>query len=263
MSRKKKAKVEHFAGPQGDVKQYAADLVAAGAEEVEVTLPEAHPPDIMEALRPVAQAVESASQTIRELSAAGSLPAPPPVPAWTPASAPFKLMKESAHWWSLQDYGAVLGAMAAIRPASVLEFGPGSSTLALIEGGATSIDTCEDAPDWAEVYEERIVKRFPEIVRLHRFEWPAGRAISIPSLEGKKFDLCLIDGPRETARRPDVVRFALSRSTWVLVPVEEHETRAVLRPIVAEIAREACRSVTFTTTGPLAGAFALIGPAAG
>jgi len=213
--------------------------------------------DGLDALRPVARAVESAAQTIRELSAAGSLPAPGP--SWTPAHPPFKLLKEDAHWFSLQDYGAVLGVMAAIRPQSVLEFGPGPSTLALVEGGATSIDTCEDVEDWARVWDERLVKRFPGVVRQHRYTWPEGAPLSIRAVDGKRFDMCLIDGPRSD-RRADVLRYCLPRCSWILMPTEE-EISHRLRPLIVEIAEKAGRAVRITETGPRSGAFALIGPA--
>jgi len=168
----------------------------------------------------------------------------------------------STRWWSANDYQAVLDAMAKTGAKRCLEFGPGSSTLALIEGGATSVDTCEDNPDWAGVYEARIGQHFPEVVRLHRYEWPEGKGLSIPALKKQRFDLTLIDGPHGTERRPDVVRYALARSTWVLVPTEEFKTRAWMRPLIQEIADKAGRPVEFRETGPLSGAFGLIGPAA-
>lgn len=252
MSRKKKIKIQHDEQPRDAVEQYVADQIAAGEPLAEVVMGAA------------AVCAEEAAETIHELSAAGPLPMPGP--AWTPAPPPFKLLSEDARWWSLNDYGAVVGAMRKTGAKRVLEFGPGSSTLALAEGGAETIDTCEDQADWAEVWEERLAKRFPEPgfptrIRLHRFAWPEGAALSIPAVEGQRFDLTLIDGPRDTERRPEVVRFALARSAWVLVPCEQHQTRAWLRPIIEEIATEAGRPVEFRETGPDAGGFALIGPA--
>jgi len=177
----------------------------------------------------------------------------------------FKLFPEEAHWWSFNDYQKVLDTMTGLKPKRVLEFGPGSSTLALIEGGAESVDACEDKPDWAEVWEKRLARRFPEagfptVVRLHRFTWPEGEPLAIPAVDGQRFDLDLIDGPTGTERRPDVLRYALERCTWVLMPTEEWKTRAVLRPLIQAIAKEAGRPVEITETGPLGGAFALIGP---
>lgn len=179
----------------------------------------------------------------------------------------FKLLKENARWWSLSDYAAVVAAMKKTKARRVLEFGPGSSTLALIEGGAESVDTCEDQEDWAKVYEERLAKRFPEpgfptVVRLHRFTWPEGALLSIPAVDGEHFDLALIDGPHGTERRPDVIRYALERCTHVLVSLEESESaRPFLRPAVKALGKELGRPVKITETGPDAGAFALIGPA--
>src|SRR5512147_916121 len=81
----------------------------------------------------------------------------------------FKLYPEERHWWSFNDYGATLAAVRHLGARRVLEFGPGSSTLALIEGGATHIDTCEDSPDWAKVYRERLERQYPGIVHLYEY----------------------------------------------------------------------------------------------
>ncbi len=172
----------------------------------------------------------------------------------------FRLYPEEQRWWSFNDYQAVLDAMRETGARSVVEFGPGSSTLALVEAGAERIDTCEDNPAWAEVYEERLVRRFPGQIRLHRYEWPEGAAITVPPLEGGRFDLGLIDGPLGTERRPEVLLWCLARCTWVLMPTEEFKTRAFLRPLIAEAASAAGRPVRFTETGRLSGAFALVGP---
>jgi len=173
----------------------------------------------------------------------------------------FKLMKEDSHWWSLADYAQVFDVMRALRPKRVLEFGPGPSTLSLIEGGAESIDTCEDVEDWAAVWDERLVQRFPSVVSLHRYTWPDSAPLSIPGIDSLRWDLALIDGPHGTGRRPDVLRYAMARCPWVLMPAEEWNTKPVLRPLITAIAKEAGRSVDFTMTGPLSGAFALVGPA--
>lgn len=173
----------------------------------------------------------------------------------------FKLYPEERPWWSFQDYQAVLDAMSriGITAPSVLEFGPGSSTLALIEGGAGRIDACEDDPDWAEVYQRRIVERFPQIVRILPYVW--GEEFEVSGV-ADSYDLALIDGPRGTERRPAVLRYAIRRCRWVLMCCEEHNTRPWLRDDIRSIADDAGRSVEFTVTGPLSGAFALVGPAA-
>lgn len=166
---------------------------------------------------------------------------------------PFALYPEERHWWSFNDYGAVLETMRELTPARVLEFGPGSSTLALIEGGATHIDTCEDAADWAEVYEERLVRRYPDIVQLHRYLW--SDPITIPALDGQRYDLALVDGPRGVDRRAAAVRYALDRSQAVLVPTEDQISR--FRNALHAMAHERGLALVIRETGPLSGGFAL------
>jgi hypothetical protein len=172
---------------------------------------------------------------------------------------PFKLYKEEAAWWSASDYAAVLHVMAHLRPKRLLEFGPGSSTLALVEGGAESVDACEDAEEWAAIYDERLVKRFPRVVSLHRYTW--AEELSIPALDALRFDLALIDGPRETPRRPVVIEYCLARCEWVLVPCE-NATSPGLKNDIRRIGKAAAVPVEFWETGPLAGSFALMGPTA-
>lgn len=113
----------------------------------------------------------------------------------------FALYPEERHWWSMADYGAVLDVMQRLKPERVVEFGPGSSTLSLIEGGAASIDTCEDQTDWFNTYQERIARQFPTkdfptTVTMHRYTW--ADPLVIPALEAKRFDLALVDGPLGT-----------------------------------------------------------------
>lgn len=158
-------------------------------------------------------------------------------------------------WWSFNDYQAVLDVMARLRPARVLEFGPGSSTLALIEGGAARIDACEDDP----VYADRLLKNVPDaIVHLHAYTWR--NPLSIPALDEKVFDLALIDGPRTTTRRPTVIRYAMARCAAVLVPTEdfEHADRSFFRPILRQLAEEFGWSLEIAETGRIAGGFGLL-----
>src|SRR4051812_12408033 len=82
---------------------------------------------------------------------------------------PFRLYPEEQHWWSFNDYGVVLEVTERLQAKTVLEFGPGWSTRSLIEGGATTIDACEDNPEWFRVHAERLVPNFPGIVTLHPY----------------------------------------------------------------------------------------------
>lgn len=167
----------------------------------------------------------------------------------------FTLYPKERHWWSFNDYGAVLDTMLALKPKRVLEFGPGSSTLALIEGGATHIDTLEDAEDWAQVYEERLAKRYPSIVRLHRYAW--ADPLSIKAIDQQRYDLALIDGPLGTDSRGAVVRYCLDRCKAVLVPTESKNPG--FREEIMRIAASGPYPIEIRETGPLSGAFALIG----
>jgi hypothetical protein len=168
----------------------------------------------------------------------------------------FKLYPDERHWWSFADYGAVLDTMEQRRPARVLEFGPGSSTLALIEGGASHIDTCEDNPDWATVYEDRLVRKFLGQVFLHRFAW--ADPLSIPSIDDQRYDLALIDGPLGTDSRPPVVRYAMARCDAVLVPTEDRNPS--FRQTLIAMAAAAGWDIAIRETGPLSGGFALMTP---
>lgn len=166
----------------------------------------------------------------------------------------FQLYPEEQHWWSFNDYGAVLDVMERLRPKKMLEFGPGSSTLALIEGGAEHIDTCEDDPHWAQVYEERLVPRFPGIVSLHRYTW--SDPLKIAAIARRRYDLALIDGPRDTTKRMPVIGYALMRCARVLVPTESATGGGnVLVPLTGF---EDEYQVEWMETGPLAGGFALV-----
>jgi hypothetical protein len=170
----------------------------------------------------------------------------------------FKLYPEERHWWSFADYAAVLETMQQRQPARVLEFGPGSSTLALIEGGAQRIDTCEDAADWAKVYEERLQGKYPDVVRLHRYTW--ADPLAIPAIDGATYDLALIDGPLGTDRRAAVVRYCLDRCAAVLVPTEDRNRS--FRQTLQAIADERGWDLAIRETGPLSGGFALFTPRA-
>lgn len=167
----------------------------------------------------------------------------------------FRLYQTEQHWWSFADYAAVLEVMDRIPHRSVLEFGPGSSTLALIEGGALQVDSCEDDAKWLHLYLERIQRRFPTVVTLRPYEW--SEPLIVPGL-AERYDMALIDGPRNTERRPEVIEFALARCDAVLVPLEESGDTPYLRPAVHALAARHGRQLEITATGPLAGSFALL-----
>lgn len=169
---------------------------------------------------------------------------------------PFALFPEEKHWWSFADYGAVLAVMERLRPRRVLEFGPGNSTLALVEGGADHIDCCEDNPIWFDVYKERLVSRFPGQIGFIPFEW--SDPLSTP-IDDQRYDLALIDGPFGAERRPAVLAYCLARCAAVLIPTEDLAYgHGALRPHIATLAAAFNRQITWIESGPLSGAFALL-----
>lgn len=164
----------------------------------------------------------------------------------------FSLYPEERHWWSFSDYAAVMSVTRELNAQRVLEFGPGSSTLSLIEGGACVIDTCEDDPDWF-VAHGGLVRAAP-LIALHAYQW--ADPLRIPSLSDNRYDLALIDGPLQIERRGAVIRFCAERSRSLLVPLEDSEPNN-LRQVVESLGRP----VKYIASGPLAGTFALVGPA--
>lgn len=161
----------------------------------------------------------------------------------------------------MADHRVVMDVMARLKPKRVLEFGPGSSTLALIEGGAEVVDCAEDDPVWFATYCKRLEDVPPGkgIVHMRAYNWsPLPR---IPGVDDKRYDLALIDGPLETERRAAVLVYAMERCTHVLVPLECAKGETLMRETVTRFAGLYQRPVEWIEdTGPLAGAFALVGP---
>jgi len=141
----------------------------------------------------------------------------------------FALFPKAQRWWSFADHGVLMDLMLRLQPKTVLEFGPGSSTLALVEGGAVSIDTCEDNPDWLAVYEERLAPRFWDILTLHAYT--ATDPLTIPAIDQRRYDFAFVDGPRLTHTRGREIQYALDRCAWVAC----HD--ALAPPIVAALDR--------------------------
>lgn len=166
--------------------------------------------------------------------------------------------KDGARWWSRADHDAVVNVTRRLQPQRVLEFGPGTSTLSLIEGGAGAVDCCEDLPDWLEVYQERIAGKYP-CVRMIAYDW--ADPLTIPASDALRYDMALIDGPRGTERRVAVIEYCLQRCAAVLLPLEEMPTysgRGYLRPHMLRLAEQFKRKVELIESGPLSGTFALL-----
>lgn len=167
----------------------------------------------------------------------------------------FALFPEEQPWCSFADYRMILDTVRGLGAATVLEFGPGYSTLAIIEGGATTIDICEDDPHWLQVYTERL--NYPPFVKPFLYDWKL--PLDIPGLRNF-YDLAVVDGPHQTPLRIDAVRFAMARAKVVLVPTEDagRELRSYLRPLLFDLAVQEHWDFMVTNTGPVAGGFALL-----
>lgn len=170
----------------------------------------------------------------------------------------FRYFPDEQHWCSFSDYGCILDVTKRLQAKRVLEFGPGSSTLALIEGGAELIDSCEDDPHWFVHYHAHLEAHFRAIVNLRPYAWDP--ILSIPGVDGQRYDLALIDGPRQTPLRPLVVDYCLRCCAAVLVPLECDDGSTLMREACTALAVDHGRPLEIMHTGPLAGAFALIGP---
>jgi hypothetical protein len=156
---------------------------------------------------------------------------------------------QGAHWWSVNDYEYVVKMTRRLGARRVLEFGPGASTLSLLEGGAERIDCCETDRHWLNIYSERL--QFPQVV-LHSYA--LSDPLSVPSLDGQRWDMALIDGPREVADRFPVVHYCLARCAHVLVPLESIGSDAMTRFVFGLDVT----TIETMETGPLAGSFALL-----
>lgn len=169
----------------------------------------------------------------------------------------FELYPEERHWWSFNDYAAVLDTVRRLAARRILEFGPGSSTLALVEGGATTIDTLEDDPKWYDVHRSRVGRQFAGVVNVHRYTW--ADPLEIPAIDCQAYDMGLIDGPHDTPRRVAVLEYCLGRCSAVLLPTEDYKVASPpLRPHIARLAGAFGCKVEIWETGPLSGSFALL-----
>jgi hypothetical protein len=100
----------------------------------------------------------------------------------------YELYKEDSLTFQFKDYGILLNAAKGAK--SALEFGPGSSTLALIEAGVPKIVTCEYDPGWREIAKEKFAQ-YPQVTVIPFLDEPEAKA----DIEGE-FDLAFVDSPK-------------------------------------------------------------------
>jgi hypothetical protein len=137
----------------------------------------------------------------------------------------FRLYPVERHWWPFEHYRVVKTVVERLSAKRVLEFGPGWSTLAIVEGGATQVHTCETDPVWFERHESHLAL-FPE-VRMHLYVSPYQLLLS----DG--FDLAFVDAPVRPENRWPEIDYAWRRSRAVLL----HQAHlAVIREFAERLA---------------------------
>jgi predicted O-methyltransferase YrrM len=151
-----------------------------------------------------------------------------------PATRTFRLYQQEARWWSFADYGTLLDIVVRLRPRTVLEFGPGSSTLAIVEGGAERVDSFEDDPKWISAHAPRFAG-LPVVLRRYTHADP----LVISDIGERTFDFGFVDGPRETDTRGVEIAYALARCSAIAC----HD--ALSAPVIAalDVARASGRQV--------------------
>lgn len=150
----------------------------------------------------------------------------------------FQFYNEERRIFEFVDYGALLDECRRVKPSRVLEFGPGASTLALVEAGVPEIHTCEHQDRWFGAAAEMLAPH--PAVKLHRYINEA--KVSVPTLPAGMFDLAFVDGPvglearsaprfpgQENMSRWNTLAFALSRADIVLLhdAKREHEQNSL------------------------------------
>lgn len=102
----------------------------------------------------------------------------------------FKLYPQDSPTFRFREYGALLSAATGAK--SALEFGPGYSTLALIEAGVGKIITLEHNDEWREKKREEF-KQYPQVrVAKYADEFP----VTADEVAFQQFDFAFVDSPQ-------------------------------------------------------------------
>jgi hypothetical protein len=103
----------------------------------------------------------------------------------------FKLYTEELGTFRFSDYALLMQQVKDLEAETCLEFGPGLSTLALIEAGLTQIVTLEHDPEWFDANVERF-KDYPQ-VHVGRYQ---DEPEVIADLGSEQFDMAFVDSPK-------------------------------------------------------------------
>lgn len=114
----------------------------------------------------------------------------------------FRLYRDERSVFGFDDYGALISEVKRLDANRVLEFGPGLSTLALVEAGCGDIITLEYQARWRTAAKNRLWQH--KTVKILPYE--NSPEISIPDLEKSRFDMIFVDSPIGTDL-PTATRF--------------------------------------------------------
>lgn len=90
------------------------------------------------------------------------------------------------------EYGALLSAVRELKPTSMLEFGPGVSTVALLEAGCDKIVTCEYDRRWLARMRRKL-GRYRNVKVVHYYN-RVDRVV--PTIgDDEMFDAAFVDSP--------------------------------------------------------------------
>lgn len=90
------------------------------------------------------------------------------------------------------DYALLMQEVARIGAKSVLEFGPGISTFALIEAGADNIVTLEHDPEWFDKAVESFTD-YPQVTVARYVDEPQ---VTADDVALREFDMAFVDSPK-------------------------------------------------------------------
>lgn len=138
----------------------------------------------------------------------------------------FRLYKREQSVFAFDDYAVLLSEAKRVHADRILEFGPGNSTLAWIEAGCNEIVSLEHNQQWME----RAKDKFAGYLNVHLVPYKNAAEIVVPQLNGKVFDLALVDSPvgvdlrsatrfpgQENCSRLNTLLFAVAHSPIVLL----------------------------------------------
>lgn len=137
----------------------------------------------------------------------------------------FSLYRQERAIFEFVDYAALLEECRAVKARTILEFGPGTSTLALVESGAERVVTCEYQDRWMDSARQ-LLKAYSH-VSLHHFSNEI--EVRVDGLSRKCFDLAFVDSPlgiearshtpipgQEGCSRLNTLLYAIERAPVVL-----------------------------------------------